>query len=210
MVFESPYNEQDIHRAPERHAVTHERGGDDELFGLAPVRSGTWWYGDGTNPPAGWRVADGTFEVDGLAIPDMRGKYPIGAGGAYALGDAVGGGTHQHDPPAALEHTNNHTPDGAHRHNEVASQSLTHNQHGHVNDGTFYEVALSPGSGAFVPRHGSLTSLVTLNPHTVNSHRHTEDGGHDHDPHDDHELTADAPASSLPPSVAWWFIVRIR
>ncbi|MBA7618972.1 hypothetical protein ES703_26304 [subsurface metagenome] len=42
--------------------------------------------------PHGWRLCDGTH-----GTPDLRGKFVIGAGGAYSPGDTGGAITHDHD-----------------------------------------------------------------------------------------------------------------
>lgn len=53
--------------------------------GALPVGSIVMWYGAVANIPNGWRICDG-----GAGTPDMRNRFPVGTGLAYALG--AGGG----------------------------------------------------------------------------------------------------------------------
>jgi hypothetical protein len=57
--------------------------------------------------PAGWQLCDGTN-----GTPDMRDKFVLGAGGAYAIGDTGGQDTvdlsHQHDPGTLATDSDTH------------------------------------------------------------------------------------------------------
>ena len=59
----------------------------DSLSGLGAVPVGTiiLWYGDAGDVPDGWAVCDG-----GNGTPDMRGRFPVGAGNRYSPGDTGG------------------------------------------------------------------------------------------------------------------------
>jgi len=50
------------------------------------------WFGSIVNIPAGWALCDGTQDT-----PDLRDKFVLPAGGAYAPGAAAGVVQHNHD-----------------------------------------------------------------------------------------------------------------
>ena len=54
-------------------------------IGAVPVGTIILWYGDAGSVPAGWAVCDGDN-----GTPDMRGRFPVGAGNKYAPGDTGG------------------------------------------------------------------------------------------------------------------------
>lgn len=67
------------------------------------------WWGVAARVPAGWKIMDGTFAVNGSLVPDMRDKMIIGAGTTYDLGD-TGGSSAQaahsdHSGPTHTGHT---------------------------------------------------------------------------------------------------------
>ena len=49
------------------------------------------WFGSIGSIPAGWVICDGNN-----GTPDLRDKFVIGAGGAFAVDDAGGATTHDH------------------------------------------------------------------------------------------------------------------
>lgn len=53
--------------------------------GAVPVGTIIMWYSDAASVPSGWALCDGT---DGR--PDMRGRFPVGAGNQYRPGDTGG------------------------------------------------------------------------------------------------------------------------
>ena len=91
------------------HYGSHENGGEDEVFGVVPVGTYLLWDSRMGYLPSGWQVADGTN-----GTIDMRDRVGIGAGTTYAEGDMGGAATsteihtNNHDPAAAMSHTNNH------------------------------------------------------------------------------------------------------
>lgn len=54
-------------------------------IGAVPVGTIILWFGDAGSVPSGWALCDGT---DGR--PDMRGRFPVGAGNRYRPGDTGG------------------------------------------------------------------------------------------------------------------------
>ncbi len=49
------------------------------------------WNGDDTDVPTGWHICDGST-INGILCPDIRGVFPVGAGGSFAA-HATGGRT---------------------------------------------------------------------------------------------------------------------
>jgi hypothetical protein len=95
-----------IDLSPEGHHTTHERGGVDEIRGLASVGFACWWWGTLANIPYGWKLADGSFNMpDGTTPPDMRNRMPIGAGTTYALGATGGSAAFTHAANGAFTHS---------------------------------------------------------------------------------------------------------
>lgn len=78
-----------------------------ELSGIGAVPVGTiiLWYGDTSSIPAGWALCDGS--ADGL--PDMRGRFPVGAGDQYQPGDTGGEESVTLSSGHIPSHTHNYT-----------------------------------------------------------------------------------------------------
>lgn len=76
-----------------RTQINHEL---TDVFNWAPVGAVIMWYGLLANIPTGWQACDGTN-----GTPDLRNRFPVGAGDTYAL-NASGGSanatlvTHEH------------------------------------------------------------------------------------------------------------------
>ena len=78
-----------------------------QYMDAAPVPKGgiIMWSGAVNNVPTGWRLCDGT-DVNGVAVPDLRERFVVGAGGnnttnsvtgdPYNVGDVGGTRTHRH------------------------------------------------------------------------------------------------------------------
>jgi hypothetical protein len=49
------------------------------------------WHGAIVDIPAGWHLCDGT-----VGTPDLRDRFIVGAGSAYAVGASGGSSTHSH------------------------------------------------------------------------------------------------------------------
>lgn len=62
-----------------------------QYMDAAPVPKGgiIMWSGAVSNVPTGWRLCDGT-DVNGVAVPDLRNRFIVGAGDSYNL-NAQGG-----------------------------------------------------------------------------------------------------------------------
>lgn len=56
--------------------------------GAMPVGSIILWFGSSDQPPEGWAFCDGEN-----GTPDLRGRFPVGAGGQYAVGATGGAAT---------------------------------------------------------------------------------------------------------------------
>ena len=61
-------------------------------FGTVPVGGIIMWSGSENDIPDGWALCNGQT-VEGLKTPDLRGRFVVGAGGAYAVGNTGGAET---------------------------------------------------------------------------------------------------------------------
>ena len=200
------------------HASSHTPRGADELdwkalfggtytiYDYFPLGAVLPWPRDpSTYPvPTGWTIMDGTAvdPVSGDTTANMKGKFPMGAGGAYALLSTGGSDSHDHtfthesahaitqpvfagstghtitqpvvDNHGAISHTNDH------------SSNLTHSAHAHTIYGaapTTTEVLNTPATGLWVVYNaaagtaaGQNTATTTDNAHTMSQHgSHTID-----------------------------------
>lgn len=66
-------------------AATVQQGGNT----LVPRGTVVMWWGDLNAIPAGWAMCNGQT-VNGLATPDLRDRFIVGAGVTYAVGQAGG------------------------------------------------------------------------------------------------------------------------
>jgi len=64
------------------------KAGSLEGIGALPAGTIILWYGDAATPPDGWAFCDGS-----AGTPDLRGRFPVGAGGNYAVGETGGAET---------------------------------------------------------------------------------------------------------------------
>lgn len=66
-----------------------------------------WWSGTLSNIPAGWKLCNGVGTTsNGIAIPDLRARFVVGAGGVAPVGPVAGSTGHQHTATPTI---NNHT-----------------------------------------------------------------------------------------------------
>lgn len=64
----------------------------DLLASVMPLGAIMIWSGTDATVPSGWHICDGGT-YGGLASPDLRDRFVIGAGGSYAVGDTAGPAT---------------------------------------------------------------------------------------------------------------------
>jgi hypothetical protein len=50
----------------------------------------TMWSGSINDIPAGWTLCDGTGGGQSISVPDLQGKFVVGAGNTYSIGDTGG------------------------------------------------------------------------------------------------------------------------
>jgi hypothetical protein len=192
MVVESPYNATDIHRVGERHAVTHQRAGEDELFGVVPYGGIIMWSGAVAEVPEGWAICDGEN-----GTPNLVDRFIVGAGSTYDPADTGGSATaliSSHEGTAVSEHSgagaslsNNHA--GTHTHGITRATS----------GGDF-----GPGAVPFVVSVDTPTGAESADP-TAHVVTNTQAGPHVVTDPDDHAAIA-----TLPPYYALAFIMRIQ
>lgn len=165
------------------------------------------WSGNVVDIPVGWALCDGT---DGT--PDFRGKFIVGAGGAYSPGDTGGAATHTH--ANTVENTGDHTHAitvdnhtltlseiPAHRH----GSGVTNNDSQVFNHGS---LAASPNTSDSIENSGDngTTEGYTTTDGGDGAHSHAGSsasaGTHIHD------VDIDS-SSNLPPYYVACYIMRI-
>jgi microcystin-dependent protein len=121
----------------------------EEVEGV-PAGTIVMWSGSLASIPDGWVLCDGTN-----ATPDLRDRFIVGAGNAYALDDTGGEATHTLTIAEMPSHNHGGSTatDGAHSHTvrtrEQAAGSLVAPQAHGTSTGAFHDYggfALSPGS----------------------------------------------------------------
>lgn len=144
------------------------------------------WSGSLSSLPVGWLLCNGSGTIsNGQTVPDMRDKFVVGAGAAYAVRATGGAATHNHSlsidiGPTAL--TLAQIPPHTHTYAIGTNDTV----------GTGWTQA-SPGNSS-----GSNSPAYTLNTSSVGS-------GAAHD----HSVTSSlGSASSLPPYFAVGFIIK--
>jgi len=147
--------------------------------------------------PSGWQVCDGTllsrtgqanlFSVIGtsygagdgsttFAVPDLRGRAPVGFGGAGAHADVNACGNNENLPLAQRRMAHAHTLN-LNLPNHVHSQALTLPDHGHGNNFTLPDHV--HGNSFTLPNHGHANGL-TLPNHGHSDNLSFSDTGHLH------------------------------
>jgi len=121
-----------------------------------PVGSVIMWYGLLANIPTGWQICDGTN-----GTPDMRDRFPVGAGTSYALNDTGGANSVTLDVTQIPSHA--HT-------GSSATESIAHTHDFSVTSGL---------SGAHDHTGTGTTSTVDL-AHTHSGTTGNNNVGHDH------------------------------
>lgn len=138
------------------------------------------WYGNVNNIPAGWHLCDGTN-----GTPDLRDRFVVGAGAAYAL-NATGGATQSSAGTTGSA--------GAHTHTmaTVGDTALTieqlpvvtlevrgsYSQGGY--DGGGNEFFRARPSNPYTKSHNLINSFGGGQPHTHSGGATTENGAHTH------------------------------
>ncbi len=162
------------------------------LSSAIPAGTIVMWSGQVTSIPSGWALCDGSRET-----PDLRGKFIVGAGGTYSLGQT--GGVERND----ISHTHPINPDapgttpaGAHTHH---IEGQTNACIGDCVDGA-RDGSKSVGSDTHQHSFVADTWVAGDHSHTVNNHAH---GGQ----------TASSNISTLdnlPPYFALAYIMKLR
>ena len=196
---------QAVAQAAPGHGALKTQGGEVPLGAVID-----WWRPDPTFPvPDGFLIADGSRVVDpkspldGMLLPDLRGKFVRGSQDAAGIGSSGGASTHTHSAsPPPLRTVGN-----SHRH-EWASTYLTpagETQWTSWNGGGFPVLIIFWGNGIGAEGAGYFP-LATGSP--GENHFYTDAAYHDHDVNVPTFTTA--AASSEPPYVGLLKIVRVR
>lgn len=124
------------------------------------------WAGTVANIPAGWKLCNGVGTTsNGLAIPDLRDRFPVGAGANYGLRDTGGAATHAHTATTSVAgHSLTIAQIPAHTHSTLGDPI-----HYGVDGGRYGVYGVNPagntgsaGSGE-THSHGATTTIVTSN-----------------------------------------------
>lgn len=139
------------------------------------IPTGTTWQYAGSSAPSGWLLCDGTnyqkadyaalwtllsahgatYEVDAdtFKVPDMRGRFALGAGSGYSVGEV--GGEAEHTLTSAEMPSHTHA-NSEHAH-VIAPHSHTTQPHTHVQDQHRHQIFkddASSGLGGGLPAGG--------------------------------------------------------
>ena len=201
-------------------------GGDGERYPI-PL--------DSTAPLTDWVLCDGV-ETNGFAVPDLRDRMIVCAGGKYPAGSTGGAETHTHavsgDTDSAGSHSHGDSfsvsSSGSHSHSvsgSVGATTLSTNQmprHSHV-----YTKLHTPGntwgqgSSLFLETTGNTSTVGGSSSHThsLSSATTDTDGSHTHSlsgsisSGGSHTHTVDVTAdktSNMPPYYALAYIMCVR
>jgi hypothetical protein len=96
--------------------------GGTEFF-MVPAGVIVLWSGSAATIPAGWALCNGNN-----GTPDLRDRFLVGAGGAYAVGNTGGATNHTHDTVIGTPTT---STSGAHTHTTAASTTGSESAHTH-------------------------------------------------------------------------------
>lgn len=200
------------------------------IFDLWPIGVPMAWFLELDDIPEGFQLCDGTN-----GTPDMRGRFPVGAGGAYDLGDTGGADAVTLTLTQIPSHTHDQgtlTNSVAGAHNHPGSTALTTNSN-HTHSGTAASNGLhrhgytSPVNTSFGGL-GSTTQVTTTGASNTDydgAHEHSvsipSSGSHQHtlnistESNHTHVITGSTGSSgsgqsheNRPPFYAWYWIAK--
>ena len=181
---------------------------DEDLNALFeyPIGIISIWYGSSGTVPTGWALCDGgTYSrTDGggsITTPDLRDRVVVGAGTTYTQGSTQGATTSSATSTGSGSHT--HTVDGgSHTHSASIVSAAT----GQTLSTTLDASANWDKSG------GSGRPLTAASLSGDGSHTHDISIGsstHVHDVSTASNHTHDVTVSTLQPSMALWYIMKV-
>jgi hypothetical protein len=135
----------------------------DILAAVMPIGAIMIWSGSDANVPSGWHICDGGT-YGGIASPNLRDRFVIGAGGSYSPGATVGPATYNGTiTPTGTVAVGNHTLTTS----ELPAHTHTYTEY--FNGTTIVKtVASTPGELA-----GRDTSILNQNEGGGSPHGHT-------------------------------------
>lgn len=172
------------------------------FFGTAEDR-------DARHPPAQWQVCDGSN-----GSPDMRDRFPIGAGGTYVSGDTGGAAVTTTEPAGAHDHgaaTSSTVLDDTNlpQHNHRLYVRTSSNERGNTRGFGYSQTAGVEGQVIDDAPYGYLDTAPQSGGNTlIEDAGEADPDGHDHDISEQADHTHDIAGGGLPPYVALWFLMR--
>jgi len=180
------------------------------LLPLMPTGAIIMWYGALGSVPSGWQLCDGTN-----GTPDLRDKFVVGAGGAYAPDDTGGEATTNINLNTGAAGGHDH---GALTGAEVLTASMipshSHTIYGNSSVGSFGNTQGLANVGSKVAGDGGGTgAYMTVTGSGVQIIGNSAGGN---DPHDhsiaaeaDHTHTVTDTQTNLPPYYAIYYIMKV-
>lgn len=167
-------------------------------WAFVPVGGIILWSGLLASLPANWQICNGTN-----GTPNLRDRFVIGAGGAYAVGATGGAATIniQHS------HTSTTASSGAHTHTQADTGAGASHSHsltlGAASAGSDVDAGLNLANQS----HSHTTTVASDAAHIHNNPDTASDGAHTHIATTDNKLSTTQ--SILPPYYALAYIMRL-
>ena len=192
----------------------------EEGAGAVPIGGIIMWSGIAV--PPGWALCDGNN-----GTPDLKGKFIVGTGGTYTIGNTGGADTVTLSEAQMPRHNHNiGVDDNTHSHTGSTNNSGSHSHSGSTTTEGNHSHTMYGSSETWPVGHGSRTGprYQAVNTNTAGSHSHSfttsSSGNHGHtlsingDTHS-HSVSETLKGGSLahenrPPYYALAYIIRIQ
>lgn len=174
-------------------------------IGGVPTGGIMMWSGSVANIPDGWLLCDGTN-----GTPDLRGRFVLGAGGTYSVGDSGGQESITDVPSHSHNLSGNTGSGGSHTHTGSTSNTGAHT-HGikrqHTGGLASYALILSQDATAYTTGY---TTNINTNSSGAHSHNFTtaSAGDHTHTLSGTAAATGSASVDIRPPYYALCYIMK--
>ncbi|MCW7552122.1 tail fiber protein [Endozoicomonas gorgoniicola] len=178
------------------------------------------WAGTIDKVPNGWKLCDGNGKTkNGIAVPDLRNRFIVGAGSGYAPGKTGGATSARTSSSGAHSHSVKVNSAGAHSHSvTVANTTLSESQmpkHQHkapVASNQPYGIgddkAKTPATTYYFRRTSLTSSFGGSRPHTHSASTNST-GAHTHSASTHSAGAHTHTVSTLPPYYALAYIIKL-